>query len=48
MFSVDFIARPRTFHPSILLMPQEAVFSNWGKIIHELLGYIVYKVVGYI
>ena len=47
-FSVDFVARPRTFHPTILLMPQESVFANWGKIIHELLGYIVYKVIGYI
>lgn len=47
-FSVDFVAKKRTFHPNITLIPQESAFANWGKIVHELTGYVVYKIMGYI
>ncbi len=46
-FSVDFYSHERKFLPVELLLPSEAAISKWGILVHEIMGYVVYKVVGY-
>ncbi len=46
-FSCDFLSQKRTFHVPFLLMPQEQALTYWAKFIHEVTGYIVYKIMGY-
>ena len=47
-FSVDFVSKKRSFLLNVLLLPQESTFANCGKIMHEIMGYVVYAVMGYI
>lgn len=47
-FSVDFLSQKRSFYVPFLLMPQEQALAHWGKFIHETVGYVVYKIVGYV
>ncbi|MHA6247541.1 YdcF family protein [Pontibacter sp. CAU 1760] len=46
-FSTDFYASERRFTPDETIIPSIAAFSNWQLLIHEMTGYIVYKVLGY-
>lgn len=46
-FSVDFYSMDRSFTPDVLFIPNEEAFSRWRLLIHEICGYIVYKIVGY-
>jgi uncharacterized SAM-binding protein YcdF (DUF218 family) len=46
-FSTDFYTTDRAFTPDKLIVPQEVYLSNWQKLLHEMLGYIIYRMVGY-
>jgi uncharacterized SAM-binding protein YcdF (DUF218 family) len=46
-FSVDFYTSDRRFYPVDLIVPQEYSLYLWQKLFHEVLGYIVYDLVGY-
>lgn len=46
-FSVDFYSQNRTWLPSHWLVPNEKSLYYWYVLIHEILGYLVYKIVGY-
>ncbi|WP_338814161.1 YdcF family protein [Bernardetia sp. Wsw4-3y2] len=46
-FSTDFIATERKNMFTILsLIPTEDAMAKWGKIIHEIIGYVVYDLTG--
>jgi uncharacterized SAM-binding protein YcdF (DUF218 family) len=46
-FSTDFIATERKNTLTILsLIPTEDAMAKWGRIIHEMVGYVVYDVTG--
>jgi uncharacterized SAM-binding protein YcdF (DUF218 family) len=47
-FATDFYTSDRAFTPDRLLVPQEASLYKWQKLIHEMLGYAIYKAMGYI
>ncbi|MFN3315175.1 MAG: YdcF family protein [Raineya sp.] len=47
VFSVDFYSQTRTWLLSHWLAPNEKSLYYWYVLIHELLGYAVYKAVGY-
>ncbi len=46
-FSTDFYAKERGFTPDEILIPSVAAFENWHLLIHEVTGFIVYKLMGY-
>lgn len=46
-FSTDFYTYQRSFAPDKWLLPNEGAFGKWGTLIHEMVGYLVYKVMGY-
>ncbi|GAB3532350.1 YdcF family protein [Pontibacter brevis] len=46
-FSTDFYASERRFTPDEFIIPSIHAFSNWHLLIHEISGYIVYKIMGY-
>ena len=41
------ISEPRKFDFDILLLPQSSALYNWDSLIKEMIGCLVYKVVGY-
>ncbi|WP_291726055.1 YdcF family protein [Bernardetia sp.] len=46
-FSTDFMANERKNMLTLLnLIPTEDAMAKWGKIIHEIVGYIVYDITG--
>ncbi|MBX9851232.1 MAG: YdcF family protein [Cytophagaceae bacterium] len=47
IFPVDIYTRDRKFAPDKLFIPSESAFSKWALLIHECLGFVVYKMVGY-
>jgi uncharacterized SAM-binding protein YcdF (DUF218 family) len=46
-FSTDFYSNQVSFTPDDLLIPSAAAFSYWHLLIHEIAGFVIYKVVGY-
>jgi uncharacterized SAM-binding protein YcdF (DUF218 family) len=48
VFPVDFYSDQRKFTPDVLLLPNEFALSKWTIIIHEIIGMITYKIMGYI
>lgn len=46
-YPVDFNTRDRTFSPDKLIIPSESALAKWSVLIHEVIGYLVYKLVGY-
>jgi uncharacterized SAM-binding protein YcdF (DUF218 family) len=46
-FSTDFQTYKRSFTPDKWLLPTEGAYAKWGTLIHEIVGYTVYKVLGY-
>lgn len=46
-FPVNFYSRERKFTPDNLIIPSESALGGWSMLLHELVGYIVYKVKGY-
>lgn len=47
LFSTDFRTTDRSFTPTDLLVPQELYLYRWQILMHEMLGYLVYQLVGY-
>lgn len=46
-YPADFYTHDRSWDLDKLLLPQEAALYHWQKLLHEMAGYVVYKVVGY-
>jgi uncharacterized SAM-binding protein YcdF (DUF218 family) len=46
-FPADFYTTENRYTPDELLVPHPDAFRLWHRIIHEMFGYVVYKVVGY-
>lgn len=46
-YPVDIHTTDRSFKINRLLIPSESAFYKWAILIHEVIGYVVYKVVGY-
>ncbi|MDW8296239.1 MAG: YdcF family protein, partial [Raineya sp.] len=47
VFSVDFYSQNRSWLPASWLVPNEKSLYYWYVLLHEMLGYVVYKIVGY-
>lgn len=48
VFSTDFNSRDRTLHPLNMILPSEEAIGKWGILTHEIQGYLVYDVMGYL
>ena len=46
-FPADFYTYDRAWEPSRLIIPEEKVLVHWQKLIHEVAGYVIYKMAGY-
>ncbi len=46
-FPVDFQTHDRSFHLDDLLIPNPEALQQWSKLIHEWVGYVTYKLLGY-
>lgn len=46
-YPVDFYAHDRSYNLLALLRPSESSLGKWSTLIHEIVGYIVYKLMGY-
>jgi len=46
-FSTDFYSHNRSFTPDKLIVPGVEALSKWHKLIHEITGFIMYKMMGY-
>ncbi len=47
LFSTDFQTSKRSFSPDKWLIPSEAAFAKWSLLLHEMMGYAVYKAAGF-
>jgi uncharacterized SAM-binding protein YcdF (DUF218 family) len=47
IFPTDFYTTTLRYTPDELLIPNPDAFRLWHRIIHEITGYLIYKVVGY-
>lgn len=47
IYPVDYYSREREFNPDRLFMPKAYVLNNWAWMIHEWVGWIFYKLMGY-
>ncbi|MGZ4033847.1 MAG: YdcF family protein [Bacteroidia bacterium] len=46
-YSTDRYAGPRKFEFDYLFIPNSSVMNDWNTLIHEIIGYITYKISGY-
>ena len=46
-FAVDFYSHERKFTPNFLFIPSEVALADWARLIHEIIGYVVYDIMGY-
>ncbi|MFD2245534.1 YdcF family protein [Pontibacter ruber] len=46
-FSTDFYSNVPRYTPDELFIPSAYAFSNWHLLIHEIAGYVTYKLIGY-
>lgn len=46
-YSTDFYAYERRYTPDDLIIPSIGAFNGWHLLIHEVSGFIVYKLLGY-
>ncbi len=46
-FSTDFYTMDRGFTPDKLIIPSEECLYHWQKLFHEIVGYVVYRIMGY-
>ncbi len=46
-FSTDFYSNERRFTPDESIIPSIHALQNWHMLLHEVTGYIIYKVLGY-
>ncbi|MCH8318952.1 MAG: YdcF family protein [Bacteroidetes bacterium] len=47
-FSVDFYSNDRMWKPGLIIVPNESALNRWSVLVHEIFGYVIYWVVGYI
>jgi uncharacterized SAM-binding protein YcdF (DUF218 family) len=47
-FATDFYTHDRRFTPATLVEPGEMALHSWQKLIHEISGYLVYALMGYV
>ena len=47
IFPTDFSGGATTLTPDVWVVPSEKAFLGWHVLVHEWMGYIVYKLVGY-
>ena len=47
VFPADFYSIDRSFYPLNLMVPSAGAFAKWHVLLHEILGFITYKVLGY-
>lgn len=47
VFATDFYSSDRKFTPDNLIMPQENALANWSRLLHEMVGFLMYKILGY-
>ena len=47
-YSTDRYAGPRKFEFDHVFIPNSSTMNDWNNLIHEIVGYITYKFVGYI
>jgi uncharacterized SAM-binding protein YcdF (DUF218 family) len=47
LFPGDFRASDRSWTPDYWLLPDADALSRWSQLLHELAGYVVYRVAGY-
>jgi uncharacterized SAM-binding protein YcdF (DUF218 family) len=47
-FATDFYSGDRRYSPAHLLLPQERSLYEWQRLLHEITGYLVYAVLGYL
>lgn len=47
LFPADFRSTDRSWTPDYWLLPDANALNCWGLLLHELSGWVVYKVVGY-
>lgn len=47
-FPVDFYTTDQSWTPDATLLPAASALYNWTRLIHELLGYVTYSVMGYV
>lgn len=48
VFTTDFYSSPRKWTPDYWLLPSEGAIGKWGTLWHEWIGYLTYKVTGYL
>lgn len=46
-FVVDRFAVKRKFYPDILFLPSAKALEGWNMLLHEMVGFLVYRVMGY-
>jgi len=46
-FPVNFFSFERRFSIDLLLIPSESAIGIWATVIHEMCGFIIYKIMGY-
>ena len=46
-YPVDFYSHDRNYDLETILVPTAGALEKWGILIHEIVGYIVYKFMGY-
>lgn len=47
-FTTDFYSHPREFYPDSLIVPQLNALIVWHKLVREWVGFLAYKLAGYI
>jgi uncharacterized SAM-binding protein YcdF (DUF218 family) len=47
-FSTDFYTHPRSFHLDVLIVPRIEAMNVWNKLIKEWVGFVAYKLAGYV
>lgn len=46
-FPVDYTGANQAYDPTSLVLPTENALMNWNRLIHEITGYLIYRVAGY-
>ena len=47
VFPADYYGSDRNYSPDSLLLPSEGALADWSRLIHEIVGFLTYKVLGY-
>lgn len=47
-YSTDRYAGPRKYEFDHLFIPEPSILYDWTKLLHEIIGYITYKIAGYL